>query len=203
MPGNYTSFAVVLHNHTGQVMRRHRYDVRGGILAPPELVVPKDKTRLGTVLVTSDNQEESTDEDDLDLDFLAIRPKVKLIYHWNDPDGTYKVEIHYDEKEGFNADLSGPDARKFRIKVSQTGAENAPLKPGERQKSIDKGRGGSVDKGRAGSVDKGRGGSVDKGRATEIPKPTGVAFLSVTVERVSLEDMLNSEDYELDEDFIA
>ncbi|EWC46033.1 hypothetical protein DRE_04826 [Drechslerella stenobrocha 248] len=160
-------------------MRRHRYDVRGGILAPPEVVLPKDRSRItvGTVLVTSDNQEESTDEDDCDLDFLVIKPKIKLSYHWNDPDGTYKLDINYNEKEGFNADLSGPDARKFRIMVAQTGAEPAPGICEKRKLSIDRIR----------------------GDASKGP----LAFVSVTIDRVSLEDLLSSQDYELDEDFIA
>ncbi|KAF3902675.1 hypothetical protein AA313_de0200433 [Arthrobotrys entomopaga] len=196
-----TSFAVVLHNQTGRIMRRYNYYVGGGITVPPEIVdVPKDlnnKNAPGTVLVTTDNKEDFSDEDD-DLDFLRIGPKAKLVYHWNDDDGTYNVNIQYNETEGFKADLSGPDARKFTIKISQTGALNIPVeKPVQTTKP-------NKDHRRTRSF--GKGPSLNRlaerfNRTLGFASSTGVAFLSVTVEKTSAEELRRQED-EDDEDIV-
>ncbi|KAK6505859.1 hypothetical protein TWF481_007749 [Arthrobotrys musiformis] len=216
--GLHTSFAVILHNHTSRIMRRYRYDVRGGISVPPEIINPPKDTSAkapGTVLVTSDNKEDSTDSDD-DLDFLKVGPKAKLVYHWNDEDGTYKVEINYNEKDGFNADLSGPDARKFKIRVNQTGAEHTHLerndqgnavtspttsKPGHRRTHSS---GSSPDNkaGNRSSRSFGKNGVkfgkalTDRFKSQDLSRASGCAFLSVTVERTSEEDLrrLQAED---------
>ncbi|KAF3205640.1 hypothetical protein TWF106_006722 [Orbilia oligospora] len=217
--GFHTSFAVILHNHTSRIMRRYRYDVRGGISVPPEIINPPKDTSIkapGTVLVTSDNKDDSTDSDD-DLDFLKVGPKAKLVYHWNDEDGTYKVEINYNEKDGFNADLSGPDARKFKIRVNQTGAEHthlerndpvSPTKPTHRRTQSS----GSSPENKAGNRSSrsfGKNGVkfgkalTDRFKGPDTSKASGVAFLSVTVERTSEEDLrrLQAEDENTREGF--
>ncbi|KAK6335735.1 hypothetical protein TWF730_003113 [Orbilia blumenaviensis] len=209
--GLHTSFAVILHNHTSRIMRRYRYDVRGGISVPPEIInPPKDISGKspGTVLVTSDNKEDSTDSDD-DLDFLKVGPKAKLVYHWNDEDGTYKVEMNYNEKDGFNADLSGPDARKFKIRVNQTGAEHTHLErndthPTKPMHHRSQSNGSSHDNkaGNRSSRSFGKNGVkfgkalTDRFKGPDTSKASGVAFLSVTVERTSEEDLrrLQAED---------
>ncbi|KAK6532625.1 hypothetical protein TWF281_006806 [Arthrobotrys megalospora] len=188
----HTSFAVILHNHTSRIMRRYRYDVRGGISVPPEIINPPK----GSLHKVSRN----------------IGPKAKLVYHWNDEDGTYKVEINYNEKDGFNADLSGPDARRFKIKVNQTGAEHTHLErndphaghPSKPTHSRSQSNGSSHDNkaGNRSSRSFGKNGVKfgkvlsDRFKGPETSKASGVAFLSVTVERTSEEDLrkLQAED---------
>ncbi|KAF3934993.1 hypothetical protein ABW20_dc0100404 [Dactylellina cionopaga] len=177
-------------------MRRYRYDVRGGITAPPELInVPKDvKKSPGTILLTSDNKEDSTDDDE-ELSFLrAVGPKAKVVYHWKDDDGTYKLDIVYNEKDGFNADLSGTDERRFKIKINQTGAANNGLekKKTENRRSLSFGKTGPGPKLNrlAERFTKSGGSGASSG---------AVAFLSITVERASDEDLRKQEEEE-DED---
>ncbi|KAK6538478.1 hypothetical protein TWF694_010061 [Orbilia ellipsospora] len=196
-----TSFAVVLHNQTGRIMRRYKYCVGGGITVPPEIVgVPKDlnnKNAPGTVLVTTDNKEDYSDEDD-DLEFLRMGPKAKLVYHWNDDDGTYNVNIQYNETDGFKADLSGPDARKFTIKISQTGALNIPVD--------NQGPPSKPNKDHRRTRSFGKGPSLNRlaekfNRTLGFASSAAVAFLSVTVEKTSAEELRRQEDEE-DEDIV-
>ncbi|EPS38605.1 hypothetical protein H072_7605 [Dactylellina haptotyla CBS 200.50] len=199
-----TSFAVVFHNQTGRIMRRYKYYVRGGISVPPEIIgVPKDmnsKANPGTVLVTSDNKEDSTDEDD-DLDFLRLGPKAKLVYHWNDDDGTYNVDIQYNEKDGFKADLSGPDARKFTIRINQTGAANNGLEKAKPQNKSKSDHRRTMSFGRSGHSPRFNK-FTERFRGVSPAGPSaGVAFLSVTVEKTSAEERQRQEDEE-DEDMI-